>query len=79
MTNRESLINFKITITKCDKRLLQSVTGITKWEKIYYRVLQELQSVTVITKWDVIGCIWINLGSRYTWDKVFKNGPSKIF
>ena len=47
--------------------------------KFIIEFLQELQSVTVITKWDVTGCIWINLGSRYTWDIVFKNGPSKIF
>ena len=30
MTKSESLTNLKIVITKCERRLLQSVTGITK-------------------------------------------------
>ena len=53
-------------IKKCDRKLLQSVAGITKWGK-YYKVWQQviteldsyyrewhiLPSVAVITKWDV--------------------------
>ena len=50
VANRESFTNFKLIITKCDKALLQSVTGITKWDRIYYKVWEVLQSVTVITK-----------------------------
>ena len=30
VTSRESLTNFKSVITKCDKELLQNVTGIRK-------------------------------------------------
>ena len=30
VTNRESLTNFKRVITKCDKELLQNMTGIRK-------------------------------------------------
>ena len=54
-----------VVITKCDKKLLQKVTGITKydsyykvWQKVitkcdrYYKVLQVLQSATGITKCD---------------------------
>ena len=33
--------------------LLQSASGITKCDRIYYKVRQVLQSATVITKWDV--------------------------
>ena len=58
---------FKIVIAKCDKELLQCVTGIIRWDRIYYkvwqllkcaikgycRVWQILQSVTITTKWDV--------------------------
>ena len=40
---RGSFTSFKIVITKCDKKLLQSVAGITRWDKL-------LQSVTSITK-----------------------------
>ena len=40
-------------ITKCDRLLLQSVLGITKYDRLYYKVRQVLQSVAVITKWDV--------------------------
>ena len=40
-------------ITKCDRLLLQSVSGITKCDRLYYKVRQVLQSETVITKWDV--------------------------
>ena len=42
-------------ITKCDRLLLQSVSGITKCNRLYYKVRQVLQSVTVIKKWDVTG------------------------
>ena len=45
VTNREILTNFKIIITKCDKNLLQSVTGITRWDRVYYEVWQVWQSV----------------------------------
>ena len=33
MTNRERFVIFKIIVTKYDKRLSQIVTGITKCEK----------------------------------------------
>ena len=46
LTNRESFTNSKTIITKCDKKLSQSVTGITKCNK------RLLQSVTSITKCD---------------------------
>ena len=53
VTERERFANFKMIITKCDKKLLQSVTGITKWNKIDYKVWQVIQSATdVITKCD---------------------------
>ena len=39
LTNGECFPNFKLIITKCDKKLLQSVTGVTKCD--------------FITKWDV--------------------------
>ena len=42
-------------ITKCDRLLLQNASGITKCNRIYYKVRQVLQSATVITKWDVTG------------------------
>ena len=42
-------------ITKCDRLLLQNASGITKCDRIYYKVRQVLQSATVITKWDVTG------------------------
>ena len=45
-------------ITKCDRLLLQSLSGITKSDRLCYEVRQVLQSVTIITKWDV------TLGSR---------------
>ena len=67
VTNSESLTNLKIIITKCDKKLLQSVTRITEsgriyykvWQLLqsvkggYYKVWQVLQSVPLMTKWDV--------------------------
>ena len=37
-------------ITKCDRLLLQSVSGITKCDRRYYNLRQVLQSATVITK-----------------------------
>ena len=40
-------------MTKCDRLLLQSPSGITKSDRLYYKVRQVLQSVTIITKWDV--------------------------
>ena len=40
-------------ITKFDRFLLQSASGITKCDRLYYKVRQVLQSVTVITRWDV--------------------------
>ena len=39
-------------ITKCDRLLLQSASGITKYDRCYYKVRQVLQSATIITKWD---------------------------
>ena len=37
-------------ITKCDRLLIQSASGITKCGRLYYKVHQVLQSATVITK-----------------------------
>ena len=37
-------------ITKFDRLLLQSASGITKCDRLYYKVRQVLQSVTVITR-----------------------------
>ena len=55
-TNREGCMNFKLIIkkcdknlfqcsdfTKCDNNLLQTMTVITKWNKIYYKVRQVLK------------------------------------
>ena len=39
VANIESLTNLKIIIKKCDKKLLQTVTGITELGRIYYKVL----------------------------------------
>ena len=47
-------------ITKCDRLLLQSTSGITKCDRLYYKVRQVLQSVTVITKWDVTAILHPN-------------------
>ena len=46
VTNEECFTNFKIIIAKYDKKLLQSVTGITKLEKKLLKIL------TGITKRD---------------------------
>ena len=50
-------------ITKCDRLLLQSASGITKfvsyyklWQ-LYYKLRQVLQIATVITKWDVTNVV----------------------
>ena len=40
-------------IIKCERLLLQSASGITKCDRLYYKVRQAIQSVTVITKRDV--------------------------
>ena len=40
-------------MTKCDRLLLKSASGITKCDRRYYKVRQVLQRATVITKWDV--------------------------
>ena len=37
MTSGESFMKFKIIVTRCDKKLLQSVTGITKCNN-YYKI-----------------------------------------
>ena len=52
--NRESFTNFLTIITTNDKKLLQSVTGITKWDSLYYKVWQVLKSVTTVTKRDTL-------------------------
>ena len=44
---------------------LYSVTGITKCDKIYYKVWQVLQSVTIITKWDVTPFMTVIIRSNY--------------
>ena len=38
--NKESFTNFKTIITKCDKNLLQSVTGVTKWGKKLFQSMK---------------------------------------
>ena len=43
-------INF---ITKSDRLLLQSASGITDFDRLYYKVRQVLKSATVVKKWDV--------------------------
>ena len=43
--NQKRFTNFKIIMAKCDKKLLQGVTGITKWDNLS-------QSVTSIVKSD---------------------------
>ena len=40
-------------ITNCDTLLLQSGSGITKSDKLHFKVYQALQCLTVIIKWDV--------------------------
>ena len=81
VTNREILTNFKIIITKCDKNLLQSVTGITRWDRVYYEVwqvwqsvakcfykgLQVLQCVTFIRKWDETPAQYYRQGLHTRW------------
>ena len=49
-------------ITKWDRKLLQSVAGITNVTENYYKVWQILQSVTVNTKWDrtLVKCVTEN-------------------
>ena len=49
---RGSFTNFKTVITTCDKKILQSVAGITMCDRSYYNVWQLLRSVKTITKWD---------------------------
>ena len=64
-------------ITKCDRLLLQSVSGITKCDRLYYKVRQVLQNVTVITKWDVT-LLWVH-GKVLTKKKFLQKLSSKIF
>ena len=40
-------------ITKCGRLLLQNASGITKGDRIYYKVHQVLKSATVITTRDI--------------------------
>ena len=42
----ESSTHLKVIVTKCDKKLLQSMTVITSWDRIYGKVWQVFQSVT---------------------------------
>ena len=52
-------------ITKCDRLLLQSASGITKCDKVYYKVRQVLQSVIkFITKYDRYYKVWQLLQSE---------------
>ena len=80
---------YKVRQTEKDSRILKyllerlkkhyySVTGIIKWDRIYYevwqvlqsvarsdyKVWQILQSVAIITKWDVIEILWQLLISK---------------
>ena len=72
VTNRERFTNFKIIITKCHKRLLQTVTGIAKCEK------RLLESVTVIIKWDVHGWYWEMSLTKYFELKLFMESPKTV-
>ena len=40
-------------ITKCERLLLESVSGITKCDRFYYKMHQVLQIAAVVTKWEV--------------------------
>ena len=42
---------------KWDRLILESVSGIKKCDRGYYKVRQVLSSVTVITKWEETGHI----------------------
>ena len=53
-------------ITKCYRLLLQSTSGITKCDRLYYKVRQILQSVTVITNWGVTTCIRVKAASWHS-------------
>ena len=48
-----SLLQTASGITKCDKLLLQIASGIAIYDQLYYKMRQVLQSVTVIIKGDV--------------------------
>ena len=67
-------------ITKCDRLLLQSASGITKCDKVYYKVRQVLQSVTVITKWDITRTNVLNICQKLSkcWDIAYRYRQSKI-
>ena len=52
-------------ITKCYRLLLQSASGITKCDRLYYKVRQVLQSVTVITKWGVTDILFWKLNIKH--------------
>ena len=65
-------------IIKRDRLLLQSASGITKCDKLYYKARQVLQSVTVITKWHVTSFITEKLFHRknnITWQETLKRSP----
>ena len=47
------LLKSESGIVKCDRLLLQSASVIKKCNKLYYKVCQVLQSTTGITKSDV--------------------------
>ena len=65
-------------ITKCDRLLLQSMSGITKTDRSYYNVRQVLQSVTVITKRDVTQVISFILTLVLKAPSPFQNTSQKI-
>lgn len=51
LTNRGTFTNFKIIVTMSDKKLLQSVIGITQSvKKTFLQNVTGTKSVTVITK-----------------------------
>ena len=64
VTNR-NFHDFQINYYKVWQNWLYSVTGITKCDKIYYKVWQVLQSVTIITKWDVTPFMTVIIRSNY--------------
>ena len=62
-------------ITKCDSLLLQSAPGITKCDRLYYKVRQELRNVRVITKWDVITAFVTNKVTKFVYSSALDLPP----
>ena len=71
----QRFINLKIIIAKCDKKLLQSVTDLKKWGRIYYKVLLVLQGMTIITKWHVTRANYYRLIVHHFFCELKRNFP----